>query len=236
MSALDTEKPRSLWRLVAGRALANQGLKIGLTIAGVVIFLPIYLGLQHVHAPEHYRTLPLWFVDRAIPFAPDWIWIYISQYIIIPLVPLVSWTREQVWRFVTALAIVSVIAFLIFLFFPVACPRPSAAEIELAQPNFMFRWIIAIDGTVNAFPSLHMGLAGVAAFFAPRVIDEAYGRKLRIGLIAFIWAWTLLILYSIVATRQHYFVDGLAGLALAYGGHRIAWWRVDRTKGNEFAP
>ena len=219
---------RSVWRLILERATANAGLKLILTIVGVAVFLPIYLGIQRINADTDYHTLPLWFIDTAIPFDPSWVWIYVSQYVIIPAVPLVAWKREQLWRLISALAIVSFIGFAIFLIYPVACPRPSAEVIEQANPNFLFRWIIAVDTTGNAFPSLHMGLAGVAAFLAPRVFDEAYGRRLRIVMIAFVWVWTMLILYSIVATRQHYFADGVAGLALAYIGHRIAWWSADR--------
>ena len=59
---------------------------------------------------------------------------------------------------------------------------------------------------VNCLPSMHVCMSFVAA----ACLSLVYGRVGR----ALVWAWFVAICYSTMATKQHYFVDLIAGFAL----------------------
>lgn len=202
----------TLWRL-----------KLLLTVIITPIFLLCYLGIQRIVGTTD-RKLPLLAVDHWAGFNIWWVYVYVSQYLIVPLPPLLAHTRRQLRALAVGLSVVSAISFVAFLIYPVAAPRQPPPD----PSNFVFDWLMGVDGVVNSFPSLHVGLSVFIAMYAHRVIDAAFSRPARATLLTIIWVWTLLIAWSTMATKQHYFLDVLGGFVTASIGHLVAWWGEPR--------
>ncbi len=217
-----TPQSNALTALLPLRIAAQWRMKLAMALVMPAIFLPIYFTLQRIDVFPP-RTLSLTIIDDWAGFDPAWIWCYISQYVIIPVPPLLANQRDQLRRLIVGIAVTSALAFVVFFFLPVHCPRPTAAEIAAANTNFAYDWILSVDTTGNAFPSLHVGLSAFVAMYAHHVIDADFSRRVRLGFLTLLWVWTLAIAWSTMATKQHYFWDVVGGFAIAYAGYRIAY-------------
>src|SRR5947209_3971505 len=140
------------------------------------------------------------------------------------IVGFVFWvrSRDHYRRFIAALLLMAMLAFITYLFWPSAPPwyqfRVSSAGGEevvdkilnetvdkLWGPNY---WVSPLYTHLNpnqfaAFPSLHAAFPALAALYAWRRY-----RWLSIGLIG----WTLAVALSIVYLGEHYVVDELDGV------------------------
>lgn len=122
--------------------------------------------------------------------------------------------KEGVHRYAMGVAVMSAASFLIFYIFPVAAPR----VVNLPADGSM-AWIVMYDGPLNAFPSLHAGFLIYTGLLAWRMFGHVMPRVVAVG--GLIWGG--LILYSTIATRQHYALDLVAGAALGYVADWFAW-------------
>ena len=199
------------FRMCLGEKVAVLlGLSLGICVP--------YFTLQRLDAFPP-RTLPVTTLDRWIAFDPAWIWPYVSIALLVPLAPLLASRRDELVRYAKGLALLCLPCFAAFLLFPVEGPRP-----DIAPGHAMYRLIIAYDGASNSFPSLHAGLAVFSLLFASRVTSCDPGGPVRGALGAL---WGTAILYSTLATKQHWAVDLPAGVLLAGAAHALAW-RVPR--------
>lgn len=199
---------RSLWRL-----------KLVLTAAICLLFWPTYSFLGR----HHY--FPLWMplltpIDSAVEFQPfPWAWVYLSQFMITTLVPWMLYTREQIRRCVSEILVLSLASFIIFLFLPVASPRP------LGEWTGGMGVIAAYDGALDAFPSLHAGFLACMGLVSWRI----FGKSMPLAACVAAVIWGMAILYSTLATRQHYVADLVAGVALGVAADWLSWrgWDQD---------
>jgi len=135
------------------------------------------------------------------------------------VVGFIFWTRsrEHYWRFISALLLMSFLAFLTYLFYPSVPPRlqfPHQVHWvtdETVKKLFNNYYISPIYSHLNpnqfaAFTSLHAAFPLLAATYA----WNRY-RSLAIGLAI----WTAGVWTVIVYLGEHYFVDALAGLIYA---------------------
>jgi membrane-associated phospholipid phosphatase len=159
-------------------------------------------------------------LDRAIAFQPDWIWIYVSIFALVPLAPALAPDVPALRRYTTGLACLCVPCFALFWLLPVEGPRPA-----LLPDHALYGWIVSVDRSTNSLPSLHAGLALYSLLFLGRVLHPTTGAT-RSGLRLAGWLWGAAILYSTLATKQHWAVDLPAGMAIAWGAHRLAWRRA----------
>jgi membrane-associated phospholipid phosphatase len=202
-----------VWR----RVQAHWRLKLGLSVAINVLFWCGYSFLaRHAFFPLH--TLPRTWFDTAIPFQPEpWTWVYLSQFIASGVLPWLIDEREILRRYVVGLALMAATSFAVFAFFPVASPRMEGVEARGAMGL-----VLAYDGTLNAFPSLH------AAFLV--YLARLGWRMFRDSAPGWVWlaasAWGVGILYATIATRQHYALDLLAGGLLGAAADYLAWRRT----------
>lgn len=202
------------------RLLSEWRLKITLLTVATVLLLGPYMLLQRYRMFEP-RSLGLTAIDEWAGFTAAWVWVYILQYIQVPLAPLLATTRDQLRKFLIGFAIVAAAAFVVFFVFPVEGPRPSAAQRETA--NWLYQLLIAIDRPGNALPSLHVALATYSMCFAHRLHFESTSHRRRRCWLALGWISVALISWSTLATKQHYLVDGLTGFALAVIAHHLVW-------------
>jgi membrane-associated phospholipid phosphatase len=163
------------------------------------------------------RELPVTALDRAAGFHPGlWVWVYQSIYLPINVIPWLTERREDLARYAKAFSLLCVVSFAVFLFFPIRAPKPVVPD-----PTGMYWFLQLYDVPVNSLPSLHAGLLVMTLLYARRILAKDLPR----GLGAFCVTWALLILYSTIATKEHYAVDILAGTVLGWLAHAIAWRR-----------
>ena len=196
------------------RLRAEWRLKLVLLVVINAVFWSAYELLAH-RAFFPLRSVPVTSLDAAVPFQPDpWAWVYLSQYLFTGTLPLLLTSREAIGRYVAALATMSLSGFAFFLFFPTAGPRPTEVSGSLAM-----RWIAACDGTLNAFPSLHAAFIVCMSRLAWRMFGHEHSRCV----VAVSVLWGGAILFSTLATKQHYALDLVAGAVLGWLADRLAW-------------
>ncbi len=198
--------------------VAQLGLKLrvflGLT-AGIC--LP-YFGLQAA-AWSPARTMPTTPLDAWVGFEPAWAPIYLSICALVPLFPLLTRERESLLRFARGLVWLCVPCFVVFLLVPVE--GPSRAGLGSAGS---YAWLISVDTTRNAFPSLHAGLTVYCFLYGWRALGSRLAQPARSAFLLASVAWGAAILFSTLATKQHWALDIAAGALLAVVADRMARW------------
>ncbi len=174
----------------------------------IFAFVYAFHGFGYMYVNSKVNTAKLYDVslpiDRVIPLIPEWSWIYEMLFIFPIFLVLILDTVEEVKRVGFSIVMCDLVAYPVFLLFPVMSvrqevPMNTASEILL---NFIYY----IDLPTNCFPSLHVAVSMVSAF-------AIYHKTKLNG----IWAITLGILISLstLFTKQHYFLDVVSGLMLA---------------------
>jgi hypothetical protein len=203
--------------MLAERVRAHWGDKVrmfGLLAVGIVV---PYFSLQRgqlfpARAPI---VTPL---DGWFPFEPAWAPAYLSVCLLVPLFPLLALRREDVWRYLRGLVVLCLPCFAFFLFFPMPGPRPEAAGV-----GGVYGWIVGVDATWNAFPSLHAGLVLYSFLYGQRAIGADLSPRARHAVGALSALWGAAILYGTLATKQHWVADLPPAFVLAWVAHRWAW-------------
>jgi membrane-associated phospholipid phosphatase len=159
------------------------------------------------------RTLfiPELALDRALPLQPGWVFVYWSQWVFSFLPVFVVRGLELRRRTVLAYLTIVIVAYVGFLLYPTVGPRPA----QVVGEDF-FAWSLRalydFDPPYNCFPSLHVAYSFLAALTAYRV-------HRRLGIAALVWA--VLIAVSTLYTKQHYVVDVIAGMFIAYAAYAL---------------
>ncbi len=204
---------------LAARLRAHPGTKLAVWLGLAVGICVPYFGIQTLAwLPAH--ELPATPIDRLVPFDPAWVWLYASLALLVPLAPLLAETRDQLRRYAIGLAWLCVPCFLVFLLVPVAGPRP-----DIHPSTGLYAWMVSVDRPSNSLPSLHAGLTAYSMLYIDQVLGRRLtprGRAVACGLGG---VWGGLILYSTLATRQHWLLDLTPGLLIAWAAHRLAWRR-----------
>jgi hypothetical protein len=169
-----------------------------------------YFLLNHYPVVES-RTLPLTFIDAWTPFWPWTVWPYLmlvsGQVVLALLVRDPKIFRETLTAYLPAIAVTLVV----FLVYPTRYVRPELPA-EGTINAFVYGLLVRVDSPECCCPSGHIVGPTVIAWGVWRD-GSLLGRCLP-----WIMPWLAL---SILTTKQHYFWDLLAGLALA--GASIAW-------------
>ena len=189
-----------------------------LTLGLFVYFVLLYFTLQRVifFVPQHFRLSR---IDDLIAFDPRWTFVYQSLYLFLPL-PWLATSREQLDRYARGFFMLTIVSFLFFFAFPIEGPRPN----EMANST-LYRLLVSYDRNLNAFPSLHAALAVYTLLLAFRIMPRQ-----RIVIAIFGTLWIALVLYATLATKQHYFIDVIAGAVLAIAADFLAWRKHDSSR------
>jgi membrane-associated phospholipid phosphatase len=184
----------------------HAGAKCLGTTLGMTAFFVVYFRLLH-HPFFPITIMPLTAVDRWIPFQPGALGLYVSLWFYVSLAPALLTERRELFSYLLAASVLSVIGLGIFLFWPTAVPLLAQ---DWPEHSFLFR-LKRVDASGNACPSLHVAFAVFTACWFQRLLREiGAGPVIR----ALNWLWCLGILYSTIATRQHVALDVLAGAGL----------------------
>jgi len=192
------------------RLRCNLGLKVFLLLTLPTAVTAAYLAIERaIIFPT--RSVPLNWLDHAIPFKPHWVWAYLSLYLLNPVGPLLTRSRKDLRRYTGGILFFFVCGFLCFVLLPVAGPRPATAD-----GYWLYNQLIFVDRAYNSFPSLHAACAVYAVLYATYASVDSSRPGLRKVLLSFAWLWVGLILYSTIATRQHFAIDLLPGIFLGW--------------------
>jgi membrane-associated phospholipid phosphatase len=183
--------------------IINQKNKNKAFSIGCLLYCLLYAfsGRFHFYQPMH---LNLSMLDKMVPFMPDSIWVYHSQFLLVFVAMLTCRDELRCTIVYYAILLAAGIAFVFFLLMPT----------ELLHQHIDFYGIKAIlwhvlyltDTPANCFPSLHVALAILAA--RALMIKNKFWQ-----ICAPVWAG--LICLSTLTTKQHYAVDVVGGIALA---------------------
>lgn len=175
----------------------------------------LYLPLNHwLHQGVLMRTD----LDNYIPLWPIWIVAYALcwPFWISAFLGAAWFMDDQIYRALMIGAMVTVVtAMLIFVVYPTCVERPVVPGSDWAARAL--RSLYSIDGECNAFPSGHVYLTTLLCLFWNRQTPR----------LSWFWASSAVaISLSTVFVGQHYLLDILGGLVLAWGCYRLGLWWV----------
>ncbi len=169
-------------------------------IVGIWVAAPYFLLQQFSLYPVYWLEESS--LDSSIPVFLNAVYLYFSYYL------LLMWAAYGIpyttfVRFLKTICIVSLVSHLCFFFFPTGISRE---HLPTDQAPDLYQLLVKWEKPRNCLPSLHASLATLATL--------ALWQKGKLsGLIA--GFWTVAILWSAIALRQHHLLDLAAGVALA---------------------
>ncbi|ATB27585.1 hypothetical protein MEBOL_001029 [Melittangium boletus DSM 14713] len=151
-------------------------------------------------------------LDTAIPFLP---WTYALYSSFFALLLGAAWLLDghEYLRMLGAVLLANAVCYLGFILFTAHYPRPPLDSIPPGFWREQFRRMHASDNAGNTFPSIHV---------ATTMLGALRLRHHRGGALWMLWA--VLISLSTLTVKQHFLVDVLGGLAVAWGVHAV-WFR-----------
>ena len=148
-------------------------------------------------------------IDGQIPLVEEFILVYFGCYLFWfgGLVFMACQSSERFFGFFARVLVCLVIAFLCFILLPLEIPRPEVTEQGFFADAIRFLYVI--DKPYNLFPSLH-------CFFNWIIYVQIRGKKeYPLALRLFACIFSLAVFASTLFTRQHFFLDMVAGFLLA---------------------
>lgn len=192
---------------------------------GLVMFLvcgAFYSLTNHVPLAEP-QLLPMTWIDRAVPFAPWTVWIYMSEWPYFAIIYLTARAGadpdgqpglySSLTRYFYAFVAMNLMSITIFVLWPTTYPRgefPLPDSLDRVTYH-AFDWLRYMDSPNNCAPSLHVSSVYLSALI---FFDESR-RKFALFMV-----WSTLIALSTLTTKQHYLFDLVSGAFLAVA----AWW------------
>lgn len=166
------------------------------------------------------QLLPEQWIDKVTPFIPESFWIYVTEYFLFLWAMFRFSDVSLMDRYLYGFLSLQTFCVLIFLVFPTTFPRdlypiPETTDWLTRAAFEGFRR--NLDSPNNCLPSLHVASCFLTAF-------AFFHCKKWEFIVALVWA--SLIGISTMFTKQHYFVDVAAGLALAVLFYWITYHRV----------
>ena len=219
-------EPTSHWTLV--RQSLARPYRVTIPMVALVALVPLYIFIPHLPFPRTPHA-PAIALDRVIPLQPVWALIYGALYLFLILLPIfVVRQEEHIRRTVYAYLTIWLTAYVFFVFYPTIAPRPE----EVMGEGFAIvglRFLYDSDPPYNCFPSLHVAHSFVSAL-------TCYRLHRGVGMAAMISA--TLVAISTLFTKQHYVLDVIAGVLLAYAAYAIfvGRYRNDDAADRKVAP
>ena len=188
--------------------------RAALAIGILVLFVAGYFGVGRSIDPSRARELPTW-LDTRIPFVARSVWVYLWVFPA-SLLPLFVVRCPRLFRrAMLSYGIAIAVSLIFFVAMPVTSIglRPDRSTLDVAHFS---PWAVSalydLDPPFNLFPSLHLSIAALAGFAAWKA-RRAYG--------AAAFAGVALVGASICTVKQHFVLDGFAGLVVAAVVHAV---------------
>jgi membrane-associated phospholipid phosphatase len=197
------------WSMVTESLTRPYRVTIPMVVLVMVVPFYIFIGDMVRARPVHIPALAL---DRLLPLQPEWALVYGSLYLFLIVLPVfIVREQEQIRRTVLAYLTIWITAFVVFLAYPTMASRP-AEVIGKGFAVWCLRFLYELDPPYNCFPSLHVAHSFVSALTCYRV-------HRRLGIAAMVCA--SLVGLSTLFTKQHYILDVIAGILLAFAAYAL---------------
>ena len=158
-------------------------------------------------ADLHFLCLP---IDNMIPFFGPFIYIYIGAFFqwAYCIHTVLQQETQLGYKFCSAIVIGSLIGFVIFMVYPTAVNRPEI--IGDGFTNNFCRFIYSVDNIVCACPSFHC--------FCSTIVILIYNKCENVSkkMLYFNVVFSILVFISTLFIKQHFVMDLLPGILLAY--------------------
>jgi membrane-associated phospholipid phosphatase len=187
--------------LKKNRKLATKLLNFILA-QGIITIL--YYGVMYV-TPYKAVELPITFIDNEIGFHDLFAWIYLSYFFLL-LMTITCTEKIDSVKCAKSIVLNALISSIFFFFIPTRIP-PDYYSNEEHTRYFLSKLIQNIDANNNCFPSIHIANSLAAAYY--------FGLHKGFFLKYIVWFWFLLISWSVLSTKQHYFLDIPGGIIVA---------------------
>lgn len=211
-------RPAVAWYLALARRIATLWVpKMVGTTLGISGFFFLYFWVMHNPLWQP-TVMPLTPLDHWVGVSDDAMLLYGSLWFYISLPPAFAKNKAELWACARDAGLMAAVGLAVFWVFPTVVP---AFAVDWAQyPALQF--LKSADAGGNAFPSLHVAFAVLAAVQLGRQL-RSVGAPAWLRVVNLLWA--VGIVYSTLATRQHVLLDVLGGALLAGA---ISWagsWR-----------
>lgn len=181
----------------------NTKLKYSLPLCGFFIISYIIPNRFQFLEP---KALPMLLIDKIMPIVPWTIFIYLSEWFIYLIVLSFIFDKLTFRRLLLSFMLTFLISMCVFFLYPtIITDRPNVDGVGITY--LLFKLLHFIDNPVNCFPSQHVAIVTI-----PPIIFWKYNKKLSL----LFWIWAILVSISTLTTKQHYFVDILGGMILAW--------------------
>jgi membrane-associated phospholipid phosphatase len=202
---MDQTKSKSSLLILPKFATHQSKFKIIIPFAALA-GLGYYL-TNHFHFFEPVE-LSFFAFEHHIPLMPWSIWPYLTMYSFTAFLLITLRDEENLNRMGMALIATQLIAFIVFTLYPTTYPRPSVIDLSGADyfSRNMFLSLWNADNPANCCPSLHVAnsiLAAMGFWYEQRKKFVPY------------MVWALIICFTTLTTKQHYFWDVIWGIILA---------------------
>jgi len=174
-------------------------------------FPAVYFGILQKHQMFPVTAMQVSYLDKWIPWFPGAVYLYESIFLLMPIAPWLADTKSELFAYCLGFAVMSLVGFCIFFFFPTINARPQ----DIYGANSLYMALIRFDNGINACPSFHSAFTvfhGILCHFT--FSTGSPSRWIR----PVIWIWVSGILVSALLTKQHVFLDLAAGALLGAGG------------------
>ena len=182
-----------------------------LLASAFMFLLPMYFVIgQWTASWPHYQ--PSISLDRSMPLTPGWIGIYASLYFCAFLLPLIVVRSRELFRqALKAYLFVMLVSYVGFVLYPTVAPHNGKIAVD-GFAAWSLQLFYDLDQPYGCFPSLHVAFSFVGAL-------ACYRMHRGVGIAAA--GWAALIGISTVYTKQHFFVDAVAGALAGVAAYAI---------------
>ena len=159
-------------------------------------------------------------IDRITPFIPEFVFVYLFWFIMVPAVPFVVYLydKEKFYRYMVTMAMSAVMGFFIFTFYPITIPRYGGAIRGIANPVLSF--VYWFDKPASCMPSFHVG---TCIMF---VLATMFNKKIPKWFYYTVFILSVLVILSTLFIKQHIVYDAAAAL-ITVG---ISWFIAKKFK------
>ena len=185
--------------------------QVTIPMVALVLLVPLYVFIPQFAAKM--PSVPALSLDYRIPLQPAWVLAYGPLYLFLILLPVfVVRQDELIRRTVLAYLTVWIASYVSFFFYPTVAPRLDDTAVGHGFVLWGLRFLYSADPPYNCFPSLHVAHSFVSALSSYRV-----HRGVGIGAAACAFVVGL----STLFTKQHYILDVVAGIVLAFVAYAL---------------
>lgn len=188
---------------------------VGLLLFAVAAIWYLMVNHYQLFAPQ---LLPMLWIDKAVPFLPNTVWIYTSEYLLFPIIYLICKDLLNINKYVYSFLALQLVSCIIFWLYPTTYPRdqfPLPETLNVFTFQF-FTYLRQTDSPACCFPSLHVSSVYLSSFMLlEERVTEHQQQSARMKKFIFFFLWSTAISFSTLTTKQHYFADIVSGFSMA---------------------